>query len=94
MILRWKKNPRPTGLARIGSGPVGSKLRSPDGEEFAVVYAHHGRSATYAQKGWYWVAPANAQMEIPYFNSCHETDVKTEAEAKAAAVAYIRKYVK
>lgn len=38
MALRWKKNPRPTGLAGVGAGDPGSTLR--DGEEkYATAYA-------------------------------------------------------
>jgi hypothetical protein len=86
MALRWKKNPLPTGLSRIGCGPQGSTLR--DGDiEYARVYGFRHDNK---QKGWYWVT-VNAS-DIPHMNTCADP-VPDEAAAKAAAMAHVRKHL-
>lgn len=84
MTLRWKKNPMPTGLARIACGPQGSTLRDGD-----VRYAttgcmsyRRGRSDS-----WYWVAGWGSGVE---HKNTHETPVADEATAKAEAMAYVK----
>lgn len=79
--LRWKKDPRETGLAAIGAGPRGSKYH--DGEkDYASVYALR---KNYEVVGWYWVAFES----VPYKNTSNEP-CETEAEAKLAAAAYVK----
>lgn len=77
MKLRWKKHKRPTGLARIGFGEVGSDLW--DGvKTYATVYKlKNHRDAT----GWYF-----AGMGV---NTCNEPS-PDEASAKTAAMAHVR----
>lgn len=86
-MLRWKKNARPTGLARVGAGPSGSTLRKDGSIEVARVMALRHN---YATTGWFWVAASNSG--IPYYNSC-DKPVKTEEEAKLQAVAYVKKHI-
>ena len=87
MALRWKKNPRETGLRASGEGPRGSKLR--DGEKvFASVSAHSTRHT--GRTGWFWVAGWDSG--VPYYNSCSDPGL-TEDEAKAAAMAYVKKHL-
>lgn len=85
MTMRWKKNPRPTGLAGVGCGPQGSTLRM-DGVVAAVVYAHN-RSAS----AWYWVAGWDSG--VPHKNTCNDPP-QSETDAKAAAMAYVRSHIK
>lgn len=81
--LRWKKNPRPKGLAGICSGHPGhSLLYGKVG--CANAYEHSWRGK---QRGWYWTARMDPQ--VPLRNTCNETPL-TEEEAKAAAMAYVR----
>ncbi len=87
--LRWKKNPVETGLraVAVNSSKRGSKLH--DGfEEYASVmclgYHWTGRRSD----GWYWVASG----KVPYMNTCN-SPVATEAEAKAAAMAYVKQHL-
>ena len=90
MALRWKKKPRPTGLAGVCAGPQGSTLR--DGEtEFASAYFISNR---YGHKidGWYWVA-RNDEAGVPLKNTCKEP-VPDEATAKEAAMTYVRECLK
>lgn len=87
MALRWKKNSAEKGLARIGAGPRGSKLRDGD-VEYASVYALR---QNYQVKGWYWVV--GTQQGMPHKNTCN-TPSATEAEAKTAAMAYVRACIK
>lgn len=89
MALRWKKNPRPTGLASVTAGPQGSTLRDGD-EEYASIYAFHYRHQ-HAGK-WYWTARNDARG-VPLANTCNEP-VADEATAKAAAMAYVRECLK
>jgi hypothetical protein len=84
--FRWKRNPRPTGLARIGAGHPGHTLRK-DGIEYAFVNAHSFRHSR--KQGWYWVAPS--RDKIPHCNTCAQE--LTEQEAKDAALAYIKKHL-
>jgi hypothetical protein len=89
MALRWKKHKAETGLAAVCAGPRGGSLH--DGTaEYARMYPHGrwGRS----QKGWYWVA-VNHAYGVPYCNTCNEPPL-TEAEAKAAAMAYVKQHMK
>lgn len=85
MALRWKKNPRPTGLARVCCGPLGSTLRIDGKVRAATVNAHARRT------GWYWVAGWEA-TGVPHYNSCCDAPL-TEVEAKAAALSYVRKHL-
>jgi hypothetical protein len=89
-MMRWKRKPRPTGLASIGAGPMGSTLR--DGE---VSYASTGfMSKRHGHKveGWYWAA-RNDEAGVPLINTCNKP-VPDEATAKAEAMAYVRECLK
>lgn len=87
-MLRWKRNPRPRGLAGVAVGPMGSKL-SDGTADFASTgtYGHFDK-----RKGWYWVA-RNDAAGVPWKNTCDEP-VADEAMAKAAAMAYVREHLK
>lgn len=81
--LRWKLQPRETGLRAIGAGPRGSELH--DGEKrFAVV------SPTDGDK-WYWVAGWSSGL--PHKNTW-QTPVATVEEAKAQAMAYVKEQIR
>lgn len=86
MKLRWKLNPRETGLRAIGAGPRGSRLH--DGEKtYATVSALRHRHET---TGWFWVAGWDS--DVPYMNTCN-APVATADDAKAAAMAYVKKHL-
>jgi hypothetical protein len=40
-------------------------------------------------RGWYWVAFG----QVPHCNTYNHTPYETEAEAKAAAMAYVKKHL-
>jgi len=85
--LRWKKESSETGLRRVGAGPRGSYLH--DGKiKYAVVSAHATRIT--GKIGWYWVAGWGSG--VPHMNTCDEQG-RTEADAKDAAMAYVRKHI-
>ncbi|MCY0910913.1 hypothetical protein [Massilia antarctica] len=87
MKLRWKKEPKATGLSAIGAGPRGSSLH--DGEKcYAMVWAQR---RNYQVTGWYWVAGWDSN--VPHLNT-HSEPVATEEEAKAAAMAYVKEHLK
>ena len=87
MRLRWKLKPRKTGLMAIGAGPRGSVLH--DGKStFAYVIAHIPEHT--GRTEWLWVAGWDS--DVPYYNSCNDSGL-TEAEAKAAAMAYVKKHL-
>jgi hypothetical protein len=88
MALRWKKNPRPSGLYGVIAGPQGSKLRD-GGIEYANTRC---LSRSSERKGWYWVA-RNDEAGVPLKNTCYEP-VPDEAAAKAAAMAYVKSCIK
>jgi hypothetical protein len=87
MALRWKKNPMPTGLARVGCGPQGSALRDGD-RHYASAYPLRRHHQTV---GWYWVAGYGSS--IPHKNTCNEP-VPDETTAKAEAMVYVRECLK
>ena len=83
--LRWKKNPRETGLAAVGAGPQGSRLH--DGTtEYASVNALGGgwRGPV---RGWYWTCGAKEVGE--WRNTCNEP-APDEATAKAQAMRFVK----
>lgn len=93
MALRWKKADKPTGLAAVGAGPYRSSRLRDEEEEYASCYPYGG---TWREefKGWYFTVPSNAQKGIPHYNSYSEGQLfAEEKEAKAAAVAYVKKYL-
>ena len=82
--LRWKKEPRETGLRRILSVPRGSRLH--DGtKEYATVRAIGGRWSAHRWL-WYWVANGVGEYKNTWNEPCEE-----EAEAKAQAMAFVKK---
>lgn len=83
--LRWRKDEPERGLARIGSGPRSSTLRDANGTRFAVVQALSHRR--FGAGEWFWVA--GWESGVPHRNTCNEGPL-TEADAKAAALAYVR----
>lgn len=85
MRLRWKLEPRETGLRRIGCGPRGIWLT--DGSQ---LYAHvsalcGGYRGTVT--GWYFVAGWDSG--VPYANTCR-APYKTVDEAKSKAMEYVK----
>jgi hypothetical protein len=86
MALRWRKNPKPNGLARVGCGPQGSTLFDGENEFARVAPLRTGHVVT----GWYWVSrAANDVLK----NTCDDP-AATESAAKEQAMAYVRKCLK
>lgn len=86
MTLRWRKRPRPTGLARIGAGDPGEALYLDGDKEVAQVYPEK-----YSQN-WYWVAREDS-CGIPWTNTC-QAPVGSREAAKKAARAYVEFHLK
>lgn len=84
MRLRWKLDPRATGLARVVAGPRGSSLRDESGKRYAAV------SGLRFRDGWFWVAGWDS--DVPYMNTC-EAPCSTVEEAKAQALAYVKSHL-
>ena len=89
MAKRWRRNPRPTGLAGVCAGVQGSTLYDGDVELANVNHAN----GVFDSTGWYWACPSNESLGIGWANSCNEK-VETEKEAKAQAKSYIDKCLK
>lgn len=86
--LRWKLQPRETGLRAVGAGPRSSWLH--DGEKrYACVSAFSSRAGR--SLGWYWVAGWDSA--VPHKNTCNETPCATAEEAKAAALKYVKEHM-
>lgn len=82
--MRWKRDPRETGLRAVGAGPRGWTLH--DGErEYASVGALGGN---WSRKfsGWYWVAFGDG---IEYRNTCDDPIADPE-DAKDRALSYVK----
>lgn len=90
MALRWKRIPRPLGLAGVIAGPQGSKLR--DGETEYASTSFISKRYGHKVEGWYWVA-RNNDAGVSLQNTC-DKPVPDEATAKAAAMAYVRECLK
>lgn len=94
MALRWRKNPRETGLRAVGAGPRGSALYL-DGNYDDWIASINADGGTWMGpfKGWYWVAPSNEKLGIQHYNSYPEI-FETEKEAKDKAMAYVKNAMK
>ena len=84
MAKRWRKDPMPTGLARVCAGVRGSDLFDGDLLLASVGYS----DGKWNTKGWYWSCGSNGVLGIEHRNTAHDK-VDTEKEAKAAAKKYI-----
>ena len=82
--LRWKLEPRETGLRAVVAGPRSSWLT--DGVTRFACVSSHGRSSA----RWYWVAGWDSR--VPRKNTANEPPLSLE-EAKAAALAYVREHM-
>lgn len=81
--LRWKRNPAPTGLMRVGYGPRGYTLHDGVTEFAHVSYSKYNQY-------WYWTCPDNEAEGILYFNSVSQKlTYSDEDTAKIAARKYI-----
>jgi hypothetical protein len=89
MKLRWKKEPRETGLRSVGAGPYRSSWLH-DGETKFACVSPDGGNWMQPLAGWYWVAGWDS--DIPPKNTCAKP-CATEAEAKAAAEAYVKAHM-
>lgn len=87
MAMRWKLNPRETGLAAVGAGPRGSTLR--DGETVVACVYPNGGNWQRPLRGWYFVVGWDSGL--PSYNSYSaELFYPTATEAKAAALAHVK----
>jgi hypothetical protein len=79
MALRWKMNPKETGLRRVGAGPRGHTLRD-DGQPVLYVQSLGGgwRGPV---TGWFWYGCGENTAVAPW---------ATAEEAKAAAGAFYK----
>lgn len=80
MRLRWKKEPRKTGLSLYIEGPKRSNLH--DGTKEYATVCPLGSRVTSPRWLWFWVAFDK--------NTCNEP-CEEEAEAKAQAMAFVKK---
>jgi hypothetical protein len=90
MTLRWRKDPRETGLRAVGAGPRGSGLYENKIKKFAHV-SPLGGDWMRPLAGWYWVAGWDS--DVPHRNT-YRTPCETEDEAKAEAFAYVQQHLK
>lgn len=87
MTLRWKKEPKETGLLAVFAGPRSSWLH--DGlKRYACVSALR---KNYKVIGWYWLAGWDS--DVPHMNTYNDP-TKSEGEAKKEAAAYVKEYLK
>lgn len=88
--LRWKKEPRETGLLAVGRDSSKRSSWLHDGSTRYACVSSLGYSVLGRSDGWYWVAGWDSG--VPYKNTCG-TPVDTEAEAKAQATAYVKQHI-
>lgn len=92
MTLRWRKNPKETGLAAVGAGPRGSSLYLDDETDYLASTNASGGDWTKKFEGWYWSVPSNKEKGIERYNS-YPALLETEKEAKDAAKKYVQKAI-
>lgn len=83
--LRWKLEPRETGLRAVAAEPRSAWLS--DGSTRYACVSSHGRSSVQ----WFWVAGWDSK--IPHKNTAMETPLSLD-DAKEAAMAYVRDHMK
>lgn len=83
--LRWKKNPRETGLRSVMAWPRGSALH--DGKKTYARVSALGGDWRGPVRGWYFVC--STDMVGEYANTCNEP-APDEATAKAQAMAFVK----
>lgn len=85
--MRWKRDPRETGLAAVGASPRGWTYH--DGvEEYAYV-SPIGGGWRGPVSGWYWAA-ASYDERVAYKNT-YNSPVATPDKAKRDAQEYVKK---
>jgi hypothetical protein len=89
MTLRWRKEPKETGLRAVGAGPYrSSSLWLDDESDYLATVSPDGGDWRKPFRGWYWVACTNQEKGIKLFNS-YPRVYETEKEAKDAAKKYV-----
>lgn len=89
MALRWRKNPRETGLRAVGAGPRGSCLFLDGETEYLASVNPFGGNWRGPLEGWYWVVPKDESKNLEYMNTCYDL-CETEKQAKDEAKAYVQ----
>jgi hypothetical protein len=85
--IRWKRQPRETGLRAIGANAPGYDYH--DGEIVYAKVSEHGWRKNRSDQ-WYWVAGWDS--DVPYHNACNES--LTLDEAKRQASEYVKSHLK
>lgn len=84
--LRWRREPRETGLAGVCQGERGWELRY-GGEDVATVSRHgHDR---WNPTGWHWWARNDGLGVVWRNTSAEKLTYKTPEEAKVACRSYV-----
>lgn len=86
--LRWKREPRATGLMAVGAAPRGSKLW--DGENVYAATIPMGGGWRGPLEGWYWHTEGD---HVSHKNTFHNP-CDTEEEAKKQAKVYVMNHLK
>lgn len=97
MSLRWKKAPEPKGLAAVACGEQGHDLWMDVDEKTKVRVAHAGPVSRHRPDAqWYWMARHDGPGPVvPWYNTSASGELSGNvADAKAAAMAYVRSHLK
>ena len=94
MAMRWKKEPKETGLRSVGSSPRTSRLFIDGSDEVIACTGNTGFGWRGGDiKGWYWYCFNNSGLGIPHINTS-TVILSTEKEAKDAARKYVLECIK
>lgn len=85
--LRWRREPRATGLMSVGQGERGYDLIYGDTEVANVSV--YNKMWTKDKIGYFWSCGTNEELNIEHCNTAHRP-VLTVEEAKDEALAYIK----
>src|SRR5687767_1255595 len=85
VTLRWKRQPRETGLRGVGQGPLGWDLYWGPNRLASVRVLWKGFSRE--TDGWYYVAREDS-LSVPHRNTCGERGVPPHT-VRNACVSYV-----
>ena len=89
--LRWRREPRETGLRGVCQGTRGWELRY--GKVDVGSVSIHSPGDRWAEGPWYWVASAQ-EVGIPLRNTaCDGLVYETAEAAKGGCLAYVERHL-
>jgi hypothetical protein len=90
VTLRWKREPRESGLRGVAQGPRGWHLYWGPNRIASVAVLFKGFSRE--RDGWYFYA-SDDNLKVPYRNTCGERGIPA-AQVRDSCVAYVLEHLR